>query len=210
MTTAGISCRAINKLCDKHEMKVMGLIGNYSATGNAIGSYLMADSSVLYTGRPFFIHDFADSFLAAPSIVVRTGRLGKCIAAKFAHRYWDAFTAGFSVMACQSDDQRLTALDRAFDGAAIVGDWVTVTSVDDPLHAVVEVKVDDAVVSRCCLADMTWPLDDVVAAASTRCSIKMGDLLFTGDCAKGLPLAPGMHLTASIGGTSVLDVKVRR
>ena len=191
-------------------MKVMGLSGNYNATGNATGSYLMADSSVLYTGRPFFIHDFAGDFVATPSIVVRTGRLGKCIAAKFPHRYWDAFTAGFNVKACNGDDRRLEALDRAFDGAAIVGDWVTVSSIDDPLHAVVEVKVDDTVVSRCCLADMTWPLEDVMAAASTRCSIKMGDLLFTGDCGPGLSLTPGMRLTATVGDTQVLDVKVRR
>ena len=60
----------------------------------------MADSSVLYTGRPLFIHDFASGFMAAPSIVVRMGRLGKCIAPKFAHRYWDAFTAAFAVMLC--------------------------------------------------------------------------------------------------------------
>lgn len=191
-------------------MKVMGLTGNYTATGEATGSYLMADSSVLYTGRPFFIHDFATSFVATPSIVVRTGRLGKCIAAKFAYRYWDAFTAGFSVKAYQGDDQRLDALDRAFDGAAIVGDWVSVSSIDDPLHTVVEVKVDETVVASCCLADMSWPLADVMAAASSRCSIKMGDLLFTGDCAQGLTLAPGMRLTATIGGTQVLDVKVRR
>jgi 2-keto-4-pentenoate hydratase/2-oxohepta-3-ene-1,7-dioic acid hydratase in catechol pathway len=191
-------------------MKVMGLIGNYSATGDASGSYLMADSSVLYTGRPFFVHDFASDFVASPSIVVRTGRLGKCIAPKFAHRYWDAFTAGFSVQACHGDDQRLGALDRAFDGAAIVGEWIMASSIDDPLHALVEVKVDDVAVSRCRLADMIWSLDDVMAAASTRCSIKMGDLLFTGECAQGVPLSPGMHLTATVGDTQVLDVKVRR
>ena len=191
-------------------MKVIGITGNYNTTGDATGIYLMADSSVLYTGRPLFIHDFASDFVAAPSIVVRTGRLGKCIAAKFAHRYWDAITAGFSVKACQSDDRRLSALDRAFDGAAVVGDWVTVSGTEDPLHAVVEVKVDDAVICRCCLADMIWPLDDVMAAASTRCSIKMGDMLFTGDCAEGLTLVPGMRLTATVGETQVLDVKVRR
>lgn len=191
-------------------MKVIGITGNYNTTGDATGSYLMADSSVLYTGRPLFIHDFASGFMAAPSIVVRMGRLGKCIAPKFAHRYWDALTAGFNVKACQSDDPRLGALDRAFDGAAIVGDWVTASGIEDPLHAVVEVKVDDTVISRSCLADMTWPLDVAMAGASTRCSIKMGDMLFTGDTAPGFTLAPGMHLTATIGDVQVLDVKVRR
>ena len=82
----------------------------------------MADSSILYTGRPFFLPDFASSFIAVPTLVVRTGRLGKCIAPKFAHRYLDALTAGFTVRAVNSDDERLTVLDRAFDGALIVGE----------------------------------------------------------------------------------------
>ncbi len=190
-------------------MKVIGFTGNYGSGGDAPESYLMADSSVLYTGRPFFVADFAEAFVATPSIIVRTGRLGKCIAPKFAHRYWDALTAGFNVRALHGNDARLGALDRAFDGAAVVGDWVDVSSIADPLHAVVEVKADDEVIARRCLADMVMPLDEMLAAVSTRCSIKMGDLLFTGDCAAGVTLAPGMRLTASIGPQQVLDVKVR-
>lgn len=190
-------------------MKVIAFTGNYGTNGDTTECYLMADSSVLYTGRPFFIHDFAEAFVARPSIVVRTGRLGKCIAPKFAHRYWDALTAGFTVRPLNGDDGRLAALDRAFDGAAIVGDWVTVSSIDDPLQAVVEVRVDDEVVSCHCLADMGLPLADMLGAVSTRCSIKMGDLLFTGDCGRGVTLSAGQHLTATIAGVPVLDVKVR-
>ncbi|MBQ3362668.1 MAG: fumarylacetoacetate hydrolase family protein [Muribaculaceae bacterium] len=189
-------------------MKVIGFTGNYDDKQDA-RCYLMADSSVLYTGRPFFIPDFAQRFVAAPTIVVRTGRLGKCIAPKFAHRYWDAVTAGFSVMACQDVDGRMEALDRAFDGAAIVGDWVPAASVEDVLHTIVEVKVDDTLVSRHCLADMRLPLADALSAVSTRCSIKMGDLLFTGDAGTPFTLSPGMRLTSSIGDRNVLDVKVR-
>lgn len=190
-------------------MKVIGFTGNYGCVETAPASYLMADSSILYTGRPFFVPDFAGQFLASPSIVVRMGRLGKCVAPKFAHRYWDALAPGFNVVALDGDDGRLTALGCAFDGAAIVGDWMPVADVEDPLQAVVEFKVDDIVLARHCLADMKWPLHDMVAAVSTRCSIKMGDLLFTGDAAPALPLAPGMHLTASIGDRQLLDVKVR-
>ena len=50
---------------------------------------------------------------------------------------------------------------------------------------------------------------DLLAAVSTRCSIKMGDLLVTGDAAAGRILAPGDRLTAEIDGRPVLDVKVR-
>ena len=190
-------------------MKVIGFTGNYGAEGQALQSYLMADSSILYTGRPFFVPDFAQGFVATPTIVVRMNRLGKCVAPKFAHRYWDAFTAGFTVRALDSDEACLTGLDRAFDGAAIVGDWWLATDFDDAKHEPVEVKVDDRVVAHCCLADMCRPLEELIAGTSIRCSIKMGDLLFTGDAAEGQLLKPGNHLTASIGGRQVLDVKVR-
>ena len=135
-------------------MKVIGFTGNYDKAAGVPAAFLMADSSILYTGRPFFVPDFAQRFVATPTIVVRTGRLGKCIATKFAHRYWDAFTAGFAVQAVEGDDERLTVLDRAFDGAAIIGDWVETAAVDDPMHAIVEVRVGDTVVSAHSLADM--------------------------------------------------------
>ena len=190
-------------------MKIIGFTGNYGNGASAPQAYLMADSSILFTGRPFFVPDFARAFVATPTIVVRTGRLGKCIAPKFAHRYWDALTAGFTVRAIESDDARLAVLDRAFDGAVIVGDWVETSSVDDPLTATVQAMVGDTMLSSCCLADMQQPIDELLAAVSTRCSIKMGDLLLTGDTATGHLLKPGDRLTATIAGTQVLDVKVR-
>ena len=61
-------------------MKVIGFTGNYGMEANSPQCYLMTDSAILYTGRPFFLPDFARSFVATPSIVVRTSRLGKCIA----------------------------------------------------------------------------------------------------------------------------------
>lgn len=190
-------------------MKVIGFTGNYSMEAEAIHSYLMADSSILYSGRPFFIPDFAQRFIATPSIVVRTGRLGKCIAPKFAHRYWDAFTAGFTVQAVDSDNACLTALDRAFDGAAVVGEWVDVSSIDNADQQLVEVCVNGGVVAQHCLAHMRHPLDQLLAGVSTRCSIKMGDMLFTGDAGQSHVLKPGDRLTATIANRQVLDVKVR-
>lgn len=190
-------------------MKVIGFTGNYGLEDNIPQSYLVTDSAILFSGRPFFVPDFAQRYVATPTIVVKTSRLGKCVAPKFAHRYWDAFTAGWSVQAVESDDVVLTALDRSFDGAAIVGDWVQTSELDDPLHEPVEVLVGDNVVARCCLSDMRMPLDDMLSRVSNRCSIKMGDLLFTGEAGHGVALQPGHHLTARIAGRQVLDVKVR-
>lgn len=190
-------------------MKVIGFTSNYGELEEAPMCYLMADSSILYTGRPFFLPDFAQSFVATPTIVVRTGRLGKCIAPKFAHRYWDAFTAAFTVRAVNSDDGRVTALDRAFDGALIVGEWVEHPGDLQALDKMVHMAVNGVETASCRLGDMHHPLADLLAAVSTRCSIKMGDIIVTGDAAGGSVLAPGDRLTAAIDGIPVLDVKVR-
>ena len=190
-------------------MKVIGFTSNYGEAEETPQCYLMADSSILYTGRPFFLPDFAQLFVATPTIVVRTGRLGKCIAPKFAHRYWDAYTAAFTVRAVNSDDGRLTALDRAFDGAVIVGEWVENPGGPQPTGSVVQMAVNGEDVASCRLDDMRFPLAHLLAAVSSRCSIKMGDLLVTGDAGGGRTLTPGDRLTASIDGRPVLDVKVR-
>ena len=183
-------------------MKVIGFTGNYDVVDETPRSYLMADSSLLFSGRPFFVPDFAQRFVVTPTIAVRTGRLGKGIAPKFAHRYWDAMTAAFSVCACDSDTpQPNTEYGRS--------NWVTVDGLDDPMQQVVEVMIDDQVVSRHCLADMRWPLDDMIAGISSRCSIKMGDIIITGETSRPTTIVPGNHLTATIGGRQVLNVKVR-
>jgi 2-keto-4-pentenoate hydratase/2-oxohepta-3-ene-1,7-dioic acid hydratase in catechol pathway len=190
-------------------MKVIGFTSNYGEHEETPRCYLMADSSILYTGRPFFLPDFANSFIAVPTLVVRTGRLGKCIAPKFAHRYWDAFTAGFTVHAVNSDDERLTVLDRAFDGALIVGEWVDAASCPNVLETMVQITVNGEVAASRCLSDMHHQLADLLAGVSMRCSIKMGDLLITGDAGEGHVLAAGDRLGASVDGHPVLDVKVR-
>jgi len=196
-------------------MKVIGITGNYGNAGaDSRQAYLMADSSILYSPRPFFVPDFAPRFVAMPSIVVRTSRLGKCIAPRFAHRYWDAVTAAYNVRACGADGGATSAeeaaLDRAFDGAAVVGEWVSVSTLDDVLHTPVQFAVNGTPVADCCLADLQTGVDDLLAQLSVRCSIKMGDLLLTGDCAAaGHDLTAGDRLTASVAGNPVLDVKVR-
>jgi len=189
-------------------MKVIGIIGNYHQADMG-EAYLMADSSILFTGRPFFVPDFGKQFIATPSIVIRYGRLGKCVDERFAYRYYDALTAGFAVQALEAPEPRLSVLNRAFDGSAIVGDWVKTSEVSDVSHIVVDTAINGKPISSCCLADMTVSVDHLIALVSERCSIKMGDLLFTGDTAQGHHLAAGDRLTASINGNVVLDVKVK-
>jgi 2-keto-4-pentenoate hydratase/2-oxohepta-3-ene-1,7-dioic acid hydratase in catechol pathway len=61
--------------------------------------FMKPDSALLKDGKPFFIPDWAEQFDYETELVVRINRLGKCIAPRFAHRYYDAFTGGIDFTA---------------------------------------------------------------------------------------------------------------
>ena len=117
-------------------MKVIGISGNYGRQEENLKPtvYLMSDSSLLKDGKPFFIPDFATSFEFSPSLVLHVNRLGKNISRKFAHRYYDEVTVGLAVKACGMKDvfdgEDAGALALAFDGAAILGNFVKKEFVD--------------------------------------------------------------------------------
>ena len=50
------------------------------------------DSSIIQPGKPFFVPDFAPQFVMHPAIALRVNRLGKNVASRFAHRYYDIAT----------------------------------------------------------------------------------------------------------------------
>ena len=70
-------------------MKIIVITGN----GNDRCYRLMADSTMLVGNKPFFIPDFAPEFVLHPALAVRIDRLGKNIAPRFAHRYYQSASA---------------------------------------------------------------------------------------------------------------------
>ena len=197
-------------------MKIIGIEGNYG-TGSQQedglpGIYLMCDSSLLKDGKPFFVPDFAERFVAYPTIVVQICRLGKNIARRFAHRYYDKMTVGLSVEAAGMKDRFAAggcgALNRAFDGAAILGDMADVAAAGQP---VVEYAVTEG--CRECFAGSTAMLqhgiDELIEHVSRYMTLKIGDYIFVSRPQEGVPLHIGMQLAATMAGQEVLRVKVK-
>ena len=54
--------------------------------------FMKPDSALLKDSKPFFIPDFSRQVDYETELVVRINRLGKNIAERFAHRYYDAVT----------------------------------------------------------------------------------------------------------------------
>ncbi|MCH4156092.1 MAG: fumarylacetoacetate hydrolase family protein [Muribaculaceae bacterium] len=191
-------------------MKVIGISYNGDCNETKPPIYLMAESSVLRSGKPFFVPDFAERFIASAAIVVRISRLGKSIANRFADRYFDAVTIGLSVRAelvNGFEGRDCGSIANAFDGAAIVGDFPDIKDLD-------EIDALDFSYSATGVADVSGNIsrhgiDDCIEYASRFFTLKMGDLIFITDSNSTLPLTKGNKIFGSLGGRNVLKIKIK-
>ncbi|KAA6306668.1 Ureidoglycolate lyase, partial [termite gut metagenome] len=89
-------------------MKIIAVGMNYALHNEELGNespekepviFMKPDSAILKDGKPFFIPDFSNEIHYETELVVRISRLGKHIAQRFAHRYYDAITVGIDFTA---------------------------------------------------------------------------------------------------------------
>lgn len=167
-------------------MKVIGIKGNYNNDNNNSQPkvFLMADSSLLKDGKPLFLPDFAEKFIAYPSLVVRINRLGKNIAKRFASRYYDAVTVGLCVEAhnfrASNGIADCDSVINAFDGAAILGDFIPVEDINDLNNCPFSVNYGNGETITLNSANLTMSIDSLIEELSKYFTFKIGDILFTG------------------------------
>lgn len=172
------------------------------------------DSALLKDGKPFFIPDFTQQCDYETELVLRICRLGKNIAPRFAHRYYDAVTVGIDFTA--RDMQRKFRKDglpwelcKGFDGSAVVGDFIA----KEELPAIQEIPfrldINGETVQQGYSGDMIHSVDDIIAYVSRFFTLKIGDLLFTGTPVGVGTAEIGQHLQGYIQDRKVLDFNVR-
>ena len=196
-------------------MKVIGIKGNYKNSDSANGAqvYLMADSSLLKDGKPLFLPDFAEEYIAHPALVVRINRLGKNIAKRFAPRYYDAVTVGLCVEArgFKQDNGIAGTLSvvNAFDGAAVLGDFIPVEEITGLNNGKISVTVADNTFELN-LADMSLDIDSLIEELSKYFTFKIGDILLTGYREDvSFPLTLNTTVSGKLNDSDLLHFKVK-
>lgn len=196
-------------------MKVIGIKGNYN-DGSAIAPevYLMADSSLLKDGKPLFLPDYAEEFVAHPVLVVRINSLGKNIARRFAPRYYDAVTVGLCLEAKGIKNSSpfigAESLVNAFDSAAILGDFVPIEALKNAENDTFSVQVNGENPKITHISDMSNDIDTLIESLSKFFTLKIGDILFTGyRCDTSFTLSINDVITGKLGNTQLLHFKVK-
>lgn len=187
----------------------MKILVVHSDDSGRLGVTAMADSTTLRSGQPFFVPDHAPRYAVEPMLALRIGRLGKCIAQRFAHRYIDAATATFVVKPLDAEGAPVTlgGMAAALDGSVLMGKWIPLAegaALPDVqwTHNAQEHTLDGSKV--------TPSMQEAVSFLSQYCTLKMGDIvcLTTGQPTMQ-PIAIGDRVTATVGETQVLRNNIK-
>ena len=204
-------------------MKIIAIGMNYAQHNKELGHtlvnkepviFLKPDSALLKDGKPFFIPDFSKRVDYEIELVVRICRLGKKIAPRFAHRYYDALTVGIDFTARDlQGDYRAEGLpwdlSKGFDNSAAIGTFVPVDRFADVQQLQFSLNIDGKQVQHGNTADMLFRIDDIIAYVSRFMTLKIGDLLFTGTPVGVGPVSEGQHLQGFLEQEKLLDFYIR-
>ena len=176
--------------------------------------FMKPDSALLKDSKPFFIPDFSEQTDYETELVVRINRLGKNISERFAHRYYDAVTVGIDFTARDlqkkfRSEGKPWELCKGFDSSAAIGDWVSIDRFNDIQDIHFHLDIDGKTVQTGHTRDMLFGVDKIIAYVSQFCTLKIGDLLFTGTPVGVGPVSIDNHLEGYLENEKVLDFYIR-
>lgn len=176
--------------------------------------FLKPDSALLKNNKPFFLPDFSENIHYEVEVVIKISKLGKGIAAKFAHRYYDEVTLGIDITARDIQSRQAKAgmpweLSKCFDGAAPIGEFIPVADVKDLKDLDFRLEINNKVVQISSTSDMIFGFNEIVEYVSQYFTLKTGDLIFTGTPSGVGQLHKNDNLVAYLGEKLMLDFLIK-
>ena len=177
--------------------------------------FTMPETSLLKDGKPFFLPQFSNRIEYETELVFHISRLGKNIAPKFAHRYYDAVTVGidFTARDIQAEARRTGNpwdISKGFDYSAPIGRFVPLPEMPPKADNIeFSMRLNGVPAQQGNSRDMIFSIDRIIAYVSQFYTLKIGDIIFTGTPAGVGPVKIGDHIEGFIGDTRVLDFFVK-
>lgn len=171
--------------------------------------------SILRPGAPFFLPDWSERIDYEVEIVVHITRVGKHIAERFAHRYYDQISVGIDFTARDLQLRAIAggqpwSIAKSFEGSAAIGTWVDKAELNypaEPLSFSLEVDGEVRQIGRS--DQMLHSIDRLIAYVSQFYTLKMGDILFTGTPQGVGQCQIGQKLDAYLGDRHLLHVAIK-
>ena len=147
--------------------------------------FLKPDTAILLKKQPFFIPDFSEDVHHEVELLVKINRVGKHIDKKFAHKYYNEIGLGIDFTARDLQAQlKAKGLPwekaKAFDGAAVVGNWLLVDTIKNVNDINFSLQKNNSIVQQGNTSHMLWKIDELIEYVSKYFTLKIGDIIFTG------------------------------
>ena len=176
--------------------------------------FLKPDSSVIKNNKPFFYPDFSEEIHYEIELVLKISRLGKNIAMKFAHRYYNEIGLGIDFTARDLQNECKAKglpweIAKAFEGSAPLGNFLPVDHFKEMTDIDFRLDINNHTVQRGNSKDLIFSFDELISYLSRFFTLKTGDLIFTGTPAGVGPVKRNDHLQGYLGKLLLLDFWVK-
>ncbi|MBL4578187.1 MAG: fumarylacetoacetate hydrolase family protein [Flavobacteriales bacterium] len=203
-------------------MKIICIGRNYASHARELNNpipsepviFMKPDSSIIRNNQPFFLPDFSNDVHHEVELVVKIKKLGKHIAKKFAHKYYDEIGIGidFTARDFQSKlKEKGLPWEKAkgFDGSAPLGKFVSKEIFKDIQDINFHLDINGKPAQAGNTKDMLFTIDDIIEQVSKYFTLKIGDLIFTGTPEGVGKVNPNDLLECYIEGQKLLSFRVK-
>lgn len=203
-------------------MKIICIGWNYAEHNKELNNpvpeapvfFMKPDTALLRNNAPFFLPDFSNEVHHEIEVVLKINRIGKNIAEKFAHRYYDEIGLGVDFTArdiqreCKKNGQPWE-IAKAFDHSAPISRFIPKTHFLHMQDIRFRLDMNDKTVQQGNTADMIFNCDRIIAYVSQFVTLKIGDLIFTGTPPGVGRVDIGDRLKGYLGDELMLDFEVK-
>lgn len=202
-------------------MKIICVGRNYAAHAAELKNeipenpviFMKPDTALVKNNAPVYYPDFTEDLHYEVELVVRISKMGKHIEEKFASKYYDEFGLGidFTARDIQSElKQKGLPWERAkaFDQSAVIGEFWPIDEFNDHEDISFELLKNNEVVQRGNTSDMLFGIDRLVSNVSQICTLKVGDLIFTGTPSGVGPVKRGDSLRGVLNANVSFDFPI--
>lgn len=175
--------------------------------------FLKPDSAILPKKNPFFIPSFSNDVHYEVEILVKINKVGKHIAKRFAHKYYDEIGLGIDFTArdvqqkCKEKGLPWEKA-KAFDGSAVVGEFYPKSEFNLENLSFQLLKNDEVVQDGNTNA-MLWKIDELISYVSQYFTLKKGDLIYTGTPAGVGKVSENDVLIGTISNQKAFEIRVK-
>jgi len=203
-------------------MKIICIGRNYTEHIEELGNekpkepviFLKPDTAILPKKMPFIIPEFSDDVHYEVEVVVRINRVGKYIAPKFAHKYYEEIGLGIDFTA-RDLQKKLKEKGlpwekaKSFDGAAVIGKFLPKSELGDINNLSFSLKKNDETVQIGNTSKMIHSIDEIISHVSEYFTLKIGDYIFTGTPSGVGKVSENDVLRGYIGEEEMFKIKVK-